>query len=131
MGAKYLIDPNTAIELVTQMLPPAGSVWVDALVVSGEYAISVVNWIELLVNPKSVEEKQVLELSVANSLILPLDADVVRQTILLRQQHRTKLPDAIVAATALVHGLVLVSRNITDFQRIAGLVVINPHDITS
>ena len=70
-----------------------------------------------------------LELFVANSFILPVDADVVRQTILLRQQYRTKLPDAIVAATALVHGLVLVSRNTSDFQKIVGLIVVNLHDI--
>ena len=129
MGTKYLIDTNTAIELVTQLLPPAGGTWVDGLVLREEHAISVINWIELLVNPQSAQEKAVLELFVASSPVLPLDADVVRQTILLRQQYRTKLPDAIVAASALVHGLVLVSRNTSDFQKITGLVVVNPHDI--
>ncbi|GAA4348280.1 type II toxin-antitoxin system VapC family toxin [Hymenobacter saemangeumensis] len=129
MGAKFLVDTNTIIELVTQLLPPAGGAWVDGLVLREEHAISVINWIELLVNPRSAQEKQVLELFVATSPVLPLDADVVRQTILLRQQYHTKLPDAIVAATALVHGLVLVSRNTSDFSRIAGLVVVNPHHI--
>ena len=129
MGAKYLIDTNTIIELLTQLLPPAGGAWVDGLMLRDEHAISVINWIELLVNPQSAQEKAVLELFIASSPVLPLDADVVRQTILLRQQYRTKLPDAIVAATALVHGLVLVSRNTGDFQKMTGLVVINPHDI--
>ena len=129
MGAKFLIDTNTTIELVTQLLPAAGGAWVDDLVLREEHAISVINWIELLVNPRSAQEKAVLELFVASSPVLPLDADVVRQTILLRQQYRTKLPDAIVAATALVHGLVLISRNTSDFQKMAGLVVVNPHDI--
>ena len=129
MGAQFLIDTNTTIELVTQLLPPAGGAWVDGLVLREEHAISVINWIELLVNPQSAQEKAVLELFVASSPVLPLDADVVRQTIRLRQQYRTKLPDAIVAATALVHGLVLVSRNTSDFQKIVGLVIVNPHDI--
>ena len=128
MGAKFLVDTNTAIELVTQLLPPTGSAWVDGLVLRNEHALSVINWIELLVNPKSPREKAVLEAFVANSLVLPVDAAVVQQTIRLRQQYRTKLPDAIVAATALVHGLVLVSRNTADFGRITGLQVINPHD---
>ena len=129
MGAKYLIDTNTIIELLTQLLPPAGGAWVDGLMLRDEHAISVINWIELLVNPQSAQEKAVLELFIASSPVLPLDADVVRQTTLLRQQYRTKLPDAIIAATALVHGLVLVSRNTGDFQKMTGLVVINPHDI--
>ena len=129
MGAHYLIDTNTTIELVTQLLPPAGGAWVDGIVLREEHAISVINWIELLVNPRTAEEKAVLELFIASSPVLPLDADVVRQTIQLRQQYRTKLPDAIVAATALVHGLVLVSRNTADFSRVAGLVVVNPHDV--
>ena len=129
MGAKYLIDTNTLIELLTQLLPPAGGAWVDGLMLRDEHAISVINWIELLVNPQSAQKKAVLELFIASSPVLPLDADVVRQTTLLRQQYRTKLPDAIIAATALVHGLVLVSRNTGDFQKMTGLVVINPHDI--
>ena len=129
MGAYYLIDTNTVIELVTQLLPPAGGAWVDNLVLREEHAISVINWIGVLVNPQSAQGKAVLELFVAGSPVLPLDADVVRQTIFLRQQYRTKLPDAIVAATALVHGLVLVSRNTSDFHKMTGLVVVNPHDI--
>jgi toxin FitB len=36
------------------------------------------------------------------------------------------LADAIIAATALVHNLPLVTRNETDFKHVAGLRVINP-----
>jgi predicted nucleic acid-binding protein len=60
--------------------------------------------------------------------VLPLDEPVILQTIQLRQQRRIKLPDAIIAATALVHGLPLVTRNVNDFQAVAGMVVINLHD---
>ena len=52
----------------------------------------------------------------------------MQQTILLRQQRRVKLPDAIIAATALVHGLPLLTRNTADFQNIVGLAVLNLHD---
>jgi len=41
---------------------------------------------------------------------------------------RIKLPDAIIAATALVHNLPLLTRNVADFQAITTLVVLNPHD---
>lgn len=37
-----------------------------------------------------------------------------------------KLPDAIIAASALVEGLPLMTHNVGDFKRIPGLTVINP-----
>jgi toxin FitB len=37
-----------------------------------------------------------------------------------------KLGDAIIAATALEHGVPLVTRNVDDFKHIPGLQVINP-----
>lgn len=61
--------------------------------------------------------------------VLPLDEPAIQQTIRPRQQHRIKLPDAIIAATALVHGLTLVTRNTADFRALAGLLVINPHEV--
>ena len=59
--------------------------------------------------------------------VLPLNEPVTQQTILLRQQRRIKLPDAIIAATALAHSLPLITRNTADFQAISGLLVSNPH----
>ena len=58
----------------------------------------------------------------------PLDEPTTRQTIRLRQQHLVKLPDAIIAATALAHGLAFLTRNTADFKDFFGLVVANPHD---
>jgi len=65
---------------------------------------------------------------VSSVTVLPLDEPVIQQTILLRQQRRIKLPDAIIAATALAHGLPLITRNTADFQGILGLLVVNPHN---
>lgn len=65
---------------------------------------------------------------IAASLVLPLDEPVIQQIIRLRQQRRIKLTDAIIAATALAHGLPLITRNVANFQGIAGLGVINPPD---
>lgn len=44
-----------------------------------------------------------------------------------RQQHAQPLPviDALVAATARVHGMVVVTRNVKDFE-LAGVQVLNP-----
>ncbi len=56
---------------------------------------------------------------------LPITDAVLDRTVKIRQQLRIKTPDAIVAATALVHGLALVSAD-AGFARVAGLSVINP-----
>jgi predicted nucleic acid-binding protein len=57
---------------------------------------------------------------------MPLSEAIVQRTITLRQQHRIRLPDALIAATALALGEPLVTRNTQDFQAIAGLVRLNP-----
>jgi predicted nucleic acid-binding protein len=40
--------------------------------------------------------------------------------------HKIKLGDAIIAATAIVYSLTLVTRNVDDFNNIKNLVVKNP-----
>jgi predicted nucleic acid-binding protein len=37
-----------------------------------------------------------------------------------------KMPNAIIAASALVHGLTLLTRNFSDFKKIPQLNIINP-----
>ena len=51
---------------------------------------------------------------------------VAERAVALRQKQKMGLGDAIIAATALVHGLTLVTRNVDDFKHIAGLEVQNP-----
>ena len=58
--------------------------------------------------------------------MLSITGSIVRQTILLRKQYRMKTPDAIIAATAIVHSLTLISRNGKDFGKIAGLSLLDP-----
>jgi predicted nucleic acid-binding protein len=53
--------------------------------------------------------------------ILPIDELVIEKTISVRQNKKIALGDAIIAATALVHDLVLISRNTSDFINIPGL----------
>ena len=62
----------------------------------------------------------------AVSEIFSVSQDVIDEAIALRQQKKMSLGDAIIAATCLVHGLTLVTRNAKDFDWIAGLTVHNP-----
>jgi hypothetical protein len=46
---------------------------------------------------------------------LPLDDAIARETVLLRQQHGLKMPNAIILATARCAQLSLATRNSRDF----------------
>jgi predicted nucleic acid-binding protein len=47
--------------------------------------------------------------------LISIDAPVADRAAALRQQHRWRLPDALQAAAALQHGLLLATRNTKDF----------------
>jgi len=49
-------------------------------------------------------------------------------TIDLRRKYKIKLPDAVIAATALYYDLILVTRNEKDFEGIKGLEIYNPFE---
>ena len=57
--------------------------------------------------------------------VLPLSQAVLDQAVALRQQRKMSLGDALVAGTALAHGLTLVTRNVEDFHWIQGLSLLN------
>jgi predicted nucleic acid-binding protein len=61
--------------------------------------------------------------------IFALDEQVILKTIELRQGYRLKTPDAIIAATAIINNISLISRNSADFKNIEGLAVINPWEL--
>jgi predicted nucleic acid-binding protein len=61
--------------------------------------------------------------------VLPFDEPVIWETIQLRQQQKVKkLPDAIVAATAVAYNLILITRNTNDFKDVPGLTLLNLHN---
>lgn len=125
----YLLDTNAVINYLDASLPIAGMQLLNT-VVDDEPIISVVTKIETLgFNFKVVEEEAIIETFINGSTILDLNNDIVNKTIAIRKSKKIKLPDAIIAATALVYGLVLISRNTSDFKNIEGLQVIDPYSL--
>lgn len=49
--------------------------------------------------------------------------------ISIRRVYKTKLPDAIRAATEIVHNTSLISHNRTDFKKIKDLTLIDPFEM--
>jgi hypothetical protein len=89
--------------------------------------MSVINRIELLGFSGSGQAMVLMEAFVKTIDILPLDDPSADATIVLRKTLKIKLPDAIIAASALTAGLKLITRNTVDFNRIPGLEVIDPY----
>lgn len=57
---------------------------------------------------------------------LPVDRAVAELAGITRRASGIATPDALIAATALVHGLPVMTRNRRHFDRVAGLVVVSP-----
>jgi len=57
-----------------------------------------------------------------------LSEEIVKLCIQLRQNYSLKLPDAMIAATALHLELPLMTRNVKDFQKVSNLEIINPFE---
>jgi len=78
--------------------------------------ISVITYIEVMVGAENSEEESLLDAFLATFEIIGVTTEIAKETISLRKRFRLKIPDAIVYATARVHGCLLVSRNTKDFQ---------------
>jgi hypothetical protein len=130
MGARYLIDTNAAIDFLGGLLPSMATIRLESWVLEGECAISIINRIELysiVLPPTALEAVNNFVLSVQ---IFKLSDTVADRTILIRQAHRLKLPDAVIAATCLENNLPVISRNQADFGKVIGLNVIDPYAIS-
>ncbi|MEG4498161.1 type II toxin-antitoxin system VapC family toxin [Microcoleus sp. F10-C6] len=61
--------------------------------------------------------------------VIPISNAVLDRAVLLRQIRIMTLAEAIIAATALVYGRTLVTRNVGDFRWIAEITLINPFEV--
>lgn len=129
MGVKYLWDTNTAIYYLQQQFPSSAEQFIDSTLSDSSPAISAITEIELLCWKTATEKDlEVLHNFINDSLVFELEKDIKLKTADIRKAHKIKLPDAIIAATALIHDLTLLTRNVSDFKNIDGLELINPHE---
>lgn len=126
MEQRYLIDTNTAIDYLDNKLPNKSALLIDGITIQ----VSVITRIELLAWPNALpEQNHILQEFINNAIVYNIDEQIIIKAIEIRKLYKTKLPDAIIAATSLVHQLQLITRNVSDFKDIVGLNIINPHSI--
>ncbi|MCF2444755.1 type II toxin-antitoxin system VapC family toxin [Dyadobacter sp. CY345] len=124
----YLIDTNSVIDFLNNNLPDSGSQFLSK-VVDDVPIISVISKMEVLGYNTPEKSYQTLLDFIDDSFVIGLTEEVIDMTINLRKINRIKLPDAIIAATALVYDYTLISRNISDFKNVSGLELLNPHEL--
>ena len=125
MGQKYLIDTNVMIDAQMNRLPQKGLDFLAA-VINENFIISFITLIEYL-GYKNINKSSEEFVSLAD--VIEIDKHIINSCIDLRKNYKIKLPDAIIAATALVCNLILVTNNEKDFDFIKNLIVINPHSL--
>ena len=116
-----MIDTNIIIYLAQ------GKLRISDFTKKGNLYISSITYIETLGYPftNHEEEKAIRKLCEIFERFF-ITKEIEEQTILIRKSNKIKLPDAIIAATAIVYNLTLVTRNTDDFKNIKGLNILNP-----
>lgn len=79
-----------------------------------EKAISIVTWMEVLVgaDPSIASPTRAF---LSRFTVVSLGDEIAERAVALRRQHRIKLPDAVIWATADVHAMLLVTRDSKHF----------------
>lgn len=103
----YLLDSNTVIDYLEGKMSQHSLDKMDNII-DQQGRISVITQIEILgwFGVTDIQLKLLNEF-VADAIVLQLTPEIINRTITLRQQHKIKLPDAIIAATAIAYGFTL------------------------
>jgi predicted nucleic acid-binding protein len=123
MGQTYLNDTNIIIDALDGKMPSDVMQKVNLTLpsVSTITYIEALGWYQI-----TAAQIQNIQSFMKRAIIIPIDEPVVETAIRIRQQRRIRLGDAIIAATAIVNNMVLVTRNVDDFKSIDDLMVYNP-----
>ena len=122
---ELLFDTNILIYHLNGQLNETGTALLKQGL-SGQGAYSIISRIEVLGFEQSEAADLQAKRILSRLIELPLTSQIAERTIILRKHLKIKIPDAIIAATALEYSLQLVTRNQDDFARIKNLRLINP-----
>lgn len=130
----YLLDTNVVSELRRANPHPAVVEWIRQVPAEHLYLSTVtIGEIQAGIeitreqDPSKAEElEEWLDLVLASYSVLAVDSAAFREWAkLMHHQSTSLLLDAMIAAVSTVHRLVVVTRNVRDFERL-GVQVLNP-----
>ena len=135
----YLLDTNVISELrkANSGKADAGVISWAANALTNSLFISVISILELEIGVLSIERRDASQGAILRSWmdnhvlpafmerVLPIDTAVAQRCAILHVPDPKSDRDALIAATALVHGMTIVTRNVADFES-TGVEVINP-----
>jgi len=135
----FVLDTNVVSELRkirSGKADPRFSHWADC-VGAGSLHISAITILELEIGVLRIERRdptqgamlrtwlETLVLPEFNGRIFPVDSAVAQRCARLHVPDPRAERDALIAATALVHGMTIVTRNTSDFES-TGAQILNP-----
>ncbi|AEG31682.1 type II toxin-antitoxin system VapC family toxin [Thiomicrospira cyclica] len=115
MKNKYLLDTNVVIYFFNGLTDDRSLVEI----LRSSFNISIITKIEFLSWQKLLSDVALNDKAIefiSNATVYELDEVVANRTIINRQQYKIKTPDAIIGATAQVHGFEIVTNNVDDFK---------------
>ncbi|NWF06858.1 type II toxin-antitoxin system VapC family toxin [Pseudomonas salomonii] len=134
----YLLDTNVISELRKPQADARVVAWAKS-VIAARMFISAITLKELETGVLRMERRDPAQGKVLrtwlkrhvmpafDARILPVDAAVALRFAHLHVSEQANESDALIAATALVHGLTVVTRNVSDFKS-SGVPLLNPWD---
>lgn len=129
VSSNYLIDTNIFIYYFNGD-PVVQPIFTE---ITTGYAIGLycpISWSELLCysNLSEAEANQIRAF-LRRFTCVALTEAVLDRTAQIRRNYRVRLPDALIAACAIETNSILITRNISDFQRISSINVLNPFNL--
>jgi predicted nucleic acid-binding protein len=124
---RWLLDTNVVIDAFAGR-PEAVKIMKSARGADLEWiGYSAITGLEVLGFPElAAGDEAGLRQLLAQFSEAPVTAPVIEKAIEIRRSVRIKIPDAIIAATALIYRASLVTRNVGDFSVISELTIVDP-----
>ena len=126
MAKGYLIDTNIFTKYTQGELSEKGNDLVDGILNNFSCKISVITRIELLSWNTDQETVNLITEFIGMSKEFGLTEEIIIKTAEMRRSVKIKLPDAVIATTAMVNDFILLSDNDKDFGKVAHLRCVNP-----
>ena len=128
MGKKYLLDTNAITDYLFDSFESNGTKFLDQ-VVDSKPVISFITQIELLSWKTEFQTEKLIKDFISISKIIYISDEIIDNAVIIRRSKKIKLPDAIIASTALTLDYTIITNNTKDFDNIESLKILNPYSL--